>query len=44
VKAVREGHVVALNDERALRPGPRVAEGLATLAREIHPDAAVPSW
>jgi len=44
VKAVREGHVVALTDERALRPGPRVAEGLAALARAIHPRATVPSW
>jgi len=44
VKAVREGHVVSLTDERALRPGPRVAEGLAALARAIHPRAAVPSW
>jgi iron complex transport system substrate-binding protein len=44
VRAVREGHVVALTDERAIRPGPRVAEGLAELARALHPRAAVPSW
>ena len=44
VKAVREGHVVALTDERALRPGPRVAEGLAVLARALHPHAPVPSF
>jgi iron complex transport system substrate-binding protein len=44
VRAVREGHVVALADERVLRPGPRIAEGLAILARALHPRAAVPSW
>jgi iron complex transport system substrate-binding protein len=44
VKAVREGRVVALEDERAVRPGPRVAEGLAALARALHPRVAVPSW
>jgi iron complex transport system substrate-binding protein len=44
VRAVREGHVVALGDPRVLRPGPRVAEGLAVLARALHPRAAVPSW
>lgn len=43
VKAVREGRVVTLTDERALRPGPRVAEGLAALALLLHPRAAVPS-
>jgi iron complex transport system substrate-binding protein len=42
VRAVREGHVVPLGDERVLRPGPRIAEGLAVLARALHPDAAVP--
>jgi iron complex transport system substrate-binding protein len=44
VRAVREGHVIALGDPRVLRPGPRVAEGLAVLARALHPRAAVPSW
>jgi iron complex transport system substrate-binding protein len=42
VRAVREGHVVALGDERVLRPGPRIAEGLAVLARALHPGAAIP--
>ncbi len=42
VRAVREGHVVALSDEALLRPGPRIGDGLATLARAIHPDANVP--
>jgi iron complex transport system substrate-binding protein len=44
VRAVREGHVVVLADARVLRPGPRIAEGLAVLARALHPGAAVPSW
>ena len=36
VRAVREGHVVVISDERVLRPGPRIAEGLAILARALH--------
>jgi iron complex transport system substrate-binding protein len=44
VRAAREGHVVGVNDPRVLRPGPRTAEGLATLARALHPHAPVPSW
>lgn len=40
--AVREGRVVALYDEAVLRPGPRIGEGLATLARAMHPGARVP--
>lgn len=39
VRAVREGHVVPLADETILRPGPRIGEGLATLARALHPEA-----
>lgn len=42
VRAVREGHVVPLADERVLRPGPRIAEGLAVLARALHPNAPIP--
>jgi len=42
VRAVKEGHVVALTDEAVLRPGPRVAEGLATIARAIHPSLTLP--
>lgn len=42
VRAVAEGRVVSLTDESVLRPGPRVADGLATLARAIHPDVVVP--
>ena len=44
VRAAREGHVLTLDDPRVLRPGPRVAEGLASLARALHPHASVPSW
>ncbi|MBV9949756.1 MAG: ABC transporter substrate-binding protein [Myxococcales bacterium] len=42
VRAVREGHVVAVHDERVLRAGPRIAEGLAALARLFHPEVALP--
>jgi iron complex transport system substrate-binding protein len=42
VRAVREGHVVPIGDERVLRPGPRIAEGLAVLVRALHPEAAIP--
>jgi iron complex transport system substrate-binding protein len=42
VRAVRSGHVIALNDPRVLRPGPRIAEGLAVMARLLHPAAAIP--
>jgi iron complex transport system substrate-binding protein len=42
VRAVREGHVVPIADERVLRPGPRVAAGLFVLARALHPAAVIP--
>jgi iron complex transport system substrate-binding protein len=42
VASVRDGHVAGVNDPRVLRPGPRVAEGFAMLARSIHPDAVLP--
>jgi len=42
LRAVREGHVIALADQRVLRPGPRIAEGLAVLASALHPGAAIP--
>jgi iron complex transport system substrate-binding protein len=44
VRAVREGHVIAITDVRVLRPGPRIAEGLAILAHALHPHSPVPSW
>jgi iron complex transport system substrate-binding protein len=40
--AVREGRIVALRDEAVLRPGPRIGDGLAVLARALHPRASVP--
>jgi iron complex transport system substrate-binding protein len=42
LRAVREGRVIAVRDERVIRPGPRIAEGLAVLARTLHPESAVP--
>ncbi len=42
LRAVREGHVVPIHDERILRAGPRIADGLAVLARIFHPEAAIP--
>lgn len=42
IPAVRDGRVVRIDDVRLLRPGPRVAEGAAVLARALHPDAALP--
>ncbi len=41
VRAVKDGRVVSLTDEAVLRPGPRVAEGVATVARALHPDAGL---
>lgn len=41
VRAVQAGHVSAITDEAVLRPGPRIAEGLAQLARAIHPGAVI---
>jgi iron complex transport system substrate-binding protein len=42
VGAVRAGHVVSLTGEAVLRPGPRISDGLAEIARALHPGAAVP--
>jgi len=42
VRAVKENKIVVLKDEAVLRPGPRIAEGVALLARAIHPGTAVP--
>ena len=42
VGAVKRGRVVTLADEAVLRPGPRIADGLAAIARALHPDAALP--
>jgi len=42
LRAVKGGHVVALEDESLLRPGPRIAEALALLARSLHPEDKIP--
>lgn len=42
VRAVREGRVRALDDESVLRPGPRVLDGVAALARALHPGVELP--
>jgi iron complex transport system substrate-binding protein len=42
VGAVKRGRVVSLVDEAVIRPGPRIADGLAAIARALHPDAALP--
>ena len=42
LRAVRQGRVVLLTDEAALRPGPRLADGVATIARTLHPDVPIP--
>lgn len=42
VRAVAEGRVAPLPDEAALRPGPRIGDGLASLARAVHPEAEIP--
>ncbi len=42
LRAVKEGHVVALRDEAVLRPGPRLPRGIAALAHAIHPSVPLP--
>lgn len=42
VRAIRDGHVVRLADEAVLRPGPRVLDGVATIARALRPSIVVP--
>jgi iron complex transport system substrate-binding protein len=39
IPAVRDGRVVSIDLQRLGRPGPRVTEALADLARAIHPEA-----
>lgn len=43
LRAIREHKVVRLADERVLRPGPRVLDGVATIAQALHPTLNVPS-
>lgn len=40
VRAVKNGSVRTITDESVLRPGPRIGDGLALLARAIHPELA----
>ena len=42
LRAVRQGRVWPLTDEAALRPGPRTADGIAAIARILHPNAVNP--
>lgn len=42
ISAVQSDHVVALTDESVLRPGPRVGDAIAIVARSIHPGVAIP--
>ncbi len=39
LRAVQEGRVYLIDDITVTRPGPRVTEGLLTLAEALHPDA-----
>ncbi len=39
VRAVRNDRIVRISDDRVLRPGPRVGEGIAILAKALHPEA-----
>jgi len=40
IRAVRDGAIRPVNDTPITRPGPRLAEGLASLTRAIHPELA----
>ena len=42
LRAVQADRVPALRDESVLRPGPRVGDAVAILARAIHPGVAIP--
>jgi iron complex transport system substrate-binding protein len=42
VTAVKEGAIRAIDDIIVTRPGPRLGEGLRTLALAIHPDLVLP--
>jgi iron complex transport system substrate-binding protein len=43
LRAIKEHHLVVIDDERVMRPGPRVGEGLVVLAKAVHPDVSIPS-
>jgi iron complex transport system substrate-binding protein len=44
ITAVREGALRPVEDVPVTRPGPRLAQGLASLARAIHPDIELPGF
>ena len=41
LRAVKQGRVITIHDDRVLRPGPRVGEGLIVLAKALHPGLGV---
>lgn len=41
LRALKDGKLITVRDERVLRPGPRVGEGLVVLARALHPKAGL---
>lgn len=43
MRAAKDGRIVTITDEAMLRPGPRVGDGIAELARALHPDVVIPS-
>ena len=43
LRAVREGRVRQVNASTVLRPGPRIGQGLVSLARALHGDAILPA-
>jgi iron complex transport system substrate-binding protein len=38
IQAVRTGRIYGVLSDRITRPGPRLAEGLEEIARQLHPD------
>jgi iron complex transport system substrate-binding protein len=42
LRAVRDGKVAVVHDDAVLRPGPRVADGVARIARIAHPGTELP--
>lgn len=43
LRAIRSGKLIRIRDDRVLRPGPRIAEGLEVLARSLHPRLEIPA-
>ncbi|MCA9596719.1 MAG: ABC transporter substrate-binding protein [Myxococcales bacterium] len=43
LRAIKEHHLVVIDDERVMRPGPRVGQGLVVLAKALHPKVSIPS-